>query len=65
VASSGSFEQTSSVQLVSTEEYLRQNDLTVYGEGPYDQVPEPCQTFESARYPPDILDEVSTCAVMC
>eukprot|EP00775_Hariotina_reticulata_P004334 gene4334-4587_t len=58
VASSGSFEQTSSVQVVSTEEYLRQNDLAVYGEGPYDQIPEPCQTFESARYPPDILDEI-------
>lgn len=62
VASSGSFEQTSSVQVVSAAEYMRQNDLTVHGEGPGDHVPEPCQTFESARFPPDVLDEVSRAA---
>lgn len=54
----GSFAE-SDVRVLSTEEYMRANDLVVHGEGLHDRVPEPCQTFESARFPPDLLDEVS------
>jgi hypothetical protein len=57
-ASNGSLEQTSSVQVLPTEEYKRVNDLVVHGEGPHDHVPDPCQTFESAGYPADLLEEV-------
>lgn len=38
---------------------MRVNDLVVQGEGAHDHVPEPCQTFESAGYPADLLEEVS------
>jgi len=57
-ASNGSLEQTSSVQVLPAAEYMRVNDLLVHGEGPHDHVPEPCQTFESAGYPADLLEEV-------
>ena len=36
----------------------RKHDLTVHGQGPGDQVPEPMQTFEGAGFPRDILSEV-------
>jgi hypothetical protein len=58
-ASNGSLEQTSSVKVLSAAEYMRVNDLVVQGEGAHDHVPEPCQTFESAGYPADLLEEVS------
>jgi hypothetical protein len=57
-ASNGSLEQTSSVQVLPAAEYCRVNDLVVHGESNYDHVPEPCQTFESAGYPADLLEEV-------
>lgn len=57
-ASNGSLEQTSSVQVLPAAEYMRVNDLVVQGEGPHDHVPDPCQTFESAGYPADLLEEV-------
>lgn len=57
-ASNGSLEQTSNVQVLPAAEYMRVNDLLVHGEGPHDHVPEPCQTFESAGYPADLLEEV-------
>lgn len=40
---------------LSADEYRRQHDLTVMG----DNVPEPFQTFESAGFTQDILDEVA------
>lgn len=61
-ASNGSLEQTSSVQVLPAAEYMRVNDLVVQGEGHHDHVPEPCQTFESAGYPADLLEEVSCSA---
>jgi hypothetical protein len=46
------------VQVLPAAEYCRVNDLVVHGESNYDHVPEPCQTFESAGYPADLLEEV-------
>ncbi len=59
-ASNGSHAYTASgdVEVVAPEEYLRKHDLVVHGQGASDRVPEPLQTFESARFPPDILEEV-------
>jgi hypothetical protein len=55
--STGNFTE-SDVRVLPTAEYLRANDLITHGEGPNDQVPEPYQTFDSARFPADLLDEV-------
>jgi hypothetical protein len=55
--STGNFTE-SDVRVLPTAEYLRANDLITHGEGPNDHVPDPCQTFESARFPSDLLNEV-------
>ena len=49
----------SEVKILPALEYLAAHDLTVHGNGQNDNVPEPMQTFESAGFPRDILDEVS------
>ncbi|KAF6260529.1 P-loop containing nucleoside triphosphate hydrolase protein [Scenedesmus sp. NREL 46B-D3] len=54
--STGSFTE-SDVRVLPAAEYLRANDLITHGEGPHDQVPDPCQTFESAHFPADLLEE--------
>lgn len=55
--STGSFTE-SDVRVLPVAEYLKANDLITHGEGPNDVVPDPCQTFDSARFPSDLLDEV-------
>lgn len=50
------------MKVLPAAEYMRVNDLVVHGEGPHDHVPDPCQTFESAGYPADLLEEVSLIA---
>jgi hypothetical protein len=58
VQSTGSFADSKGVEVLPPEEYLRRHDLTVHGQGPGDQVPDPCQTFESAGFPSDFLAQV-------
>ncbi|WIA12214.1 hypothetical protein OEZ85_012283 [Tetradesmus obliquus] len=55
--STGSFTE-SDVRVLPVAEYLKANDLITHGESPNDVVPDPCQTFDSARFPPDLLDEI-------
>lgn len=58
VHSTGSFQQSGDVEVLPPHDYLRKHDLSVHGQGAQDHVPDPCQTFEAAGFPPEFLNEI-------
>ncbi len=44
---------------LTADEYRRKHELTVTGDSTDRAVPDPLQTFESAGFPRDIMDEVA------